>query len=309
MKKILERIGLGLITGLLFFVFEGKISVSASEIHTDDAMLLVTGYEVTNETITPGNDFTLTVKLSNFSKTEDAKNVFVVVSNPDGVAPKYGTVSQTYIESVGAGEETEVSFQYNSWANIQADALNFNVNVYDGESSSVTQLRVPVGRLVDFDVDDVTVPLEYATNRTEYVSARIMNLGNKGVSNVTMVARCNGQDVASTSIGTMSAGTAKTQSVSVTFDEKGTYSFDLVLTYVSGDGTSKEYTIFSDKITVREESGNSVSQSKPVENTDETEEQDLELKTQTQSIVVICVSGILLIAVCCIILLLLQKRK
>lgn len=309
MKKILERIGLGLITGLLFLAFHGKISVCASEIPANDTMLLVTGYEVTNETITPGNDFTLTVKLSNLSKNVDAKNVFVVVFNPDGVAPKYGTVSQTYIEALDAGKETEVSFPYNSWETIQADALNFSVNVYDGTSSSVTQLRVPVGRLVDFDVDDVTVPVEYEANRTEYVSARIMNLGNKGVSNVAMVARSNGKEIASTSIGTMSAGTAKTQSVSVTFEEEGTYSFELVLTYVSGDGTSKEYTIFSDKVTVREKSEDLVSQSEPVEKMDDTEGQDIKLKTQTQSIVVVCVSGILLIAVCCIILLLLQKRK
>lgn len=312
MKNKVGRAGVCFIVAMISFFFTGKMNVIAAENTSvnNTSMLYVTGYEVTNETIIPGKDFTLTIKLGNFSKGVDAKNVFVSVNNPDGVTPEYGTVSQTYVETVSAGEEVEVAFKYNSWTTIQADVLNFNVNISDGLTYNTAQLRIPVGRITDFDVDDVTLPVIYEENKTEYVSAKIVNLDNAGVSNVTMVVRCNGEDIASTNIGTMSAGKTKTQSVSVTFEKAGAYSLELVLTYVDGEGNNKEYTIASESVKVIESMQQSDEQSITSEQVEQIVQQSVPQKeSQTQRIIVICVSGILLIAVCCIILLLLQKRK
>ena len=310
MKSRIGRIGLSLCAAVIILIFTGEMHAMAAKNETEQCLIYVTGYEVSNETIIPGEDFTLTLKLANFSKTMDAYNVFVSVNNPEGVTPVYGTVSQTYLETVAAGEEVQVTFDYNSWTSIQAVALNFNVNLYDGTTAGTTQLRIPVGRISDFDVEDITVPLVYEENKTEYVSARIVNMDSKGVTNVVMVVRCNGEDIASTGIGTMSAGKTKTQSVSVTFAKAGNYALDLVLTYVDGDGNSKEYTVASESVKVVAENKQPIEQGAISEEANQAVQQSVtQQESRTERIIVICVSGILLIAISCILLLLIQKRK
>lgn len=311
MKCVIYKLITCLISVGILSVLAGSMTVSASQnggLVAEE--LYVIGYEVTNETITPGSDFTLTVKLQNFSPVATAQRAIVVINNPEGVIPEYGTVSQAYLENIGPGDSVEVSFKYNTNTSIEAKSLNFTVNITSEAFWGTTQLRIPVGRMVDFETADVFIPETLILNKTEYLSAMIENLGSMGVSNVVMIARCDGEDIASSNIGTIAAGTIKTQSLSVVLQEEGQHTLELVLTYTNSDGENKEYVIASDIITVSKD----IEEIGQTSDLTETENQ-IGQSSNTQnsignnSIIIICICGILLIVVCCIILLLLYRRK
>lgn len=310
MKKLIKNMVLSLVAVVVMTVSAGNFTVSAAAGRAEAALLYVTGYEVTNESITPGSDFTLTVKLENFSSSVTARNVIVVITNPVGVAPEYGTVSQAYVKSVGPGDTTEVSFRYTAEATIQATQLNFTAYVTSDSFTTNAEMRIPVGRAVDFEVVDCILPEKIAVNKTEYVSAMIENLGSTGVSNVVMVVRCDGEVMASANIGTMSAGTSKTQSVGISFAEEGQHTLELLLTYTNSDGMNKEYVISSNILkVVAEETKSDAYGEQTVAADDANQTQNTQSGIGVGNIIMVCISGLLLISVCCVILLLIYRRK
>lgn len=271
------------------------------------AQLYVVGYEVTNETIIPGNDFALKVKVKNQSKDVTVKDIVVVMTDPIGVIPEYGKVGTAVIESLAPGSTEEIWFRYSSESNIKTSDLNFGVSVYYDNMSISAQIRIPVGRLTDFGVENVIMPEQLVVGKAGYASAMIENLEETGVSNVVMVARCNGENIASANIGTISAKTYKTQSVGLMFKEEGQYVVDLLITYTNGDGESKEYMISTSIVEV-------VAEEEDIDNPEgenmipvETPEQEPE--QGSSNILLLSISGVLLIGLCCVILILLYRRK
>lgn len=311
MRNILKKLVIGLMSIGVLIILSDSMTVSASQkSFLESEKLLVTGYEVTNETITPGSDFTLTVKLHNFSTEITAKKVVVVINNPEGVIPDYGTVSQAYLEEIRPGESVEVSFQYNSDTTIEDTSLNFTVNISSANFNGSSQIRVPVGRMVDFDTTDVFIPDKLVVNKTEYLSVMVESLGNKGVSNVVMVARCDGKEIASSNIGTIAAGTTKTQSISVVFPEVGQHVLEIVLTYTNSDAENKEYLVTTTVVNIRDEDQlGKISDDTATSTNQGSQVSKMRSSISSNNIVLICICGILLIAVCCVILLLLYKRK
>lgn len=306
MKKRIRKMVMAVMLMTVMMSFHMKLTVSAAE----KSMLYVTGYEVTNETITPGSDFILTVKLQNFSATTDAEDIVVTVTNPEDVIPEYGTVSMAYIEKVRPEETEEITLKYSANANLEKTELNFTVSVVTSTATTSSQLRIPVGRVTDFTVDEYSVPQKMIVGKVGYASAQVENVGNKGVSNVVMVARCDGVDIGTANIGTIAARTFKTQYVSMTFDDAGRRAVDLVLTYTNAEGENKEYVISSSIINVVEEEQISIDSS--TQNIHQDEEGSSENVNQDRgygNIIVMSISGVLLIGVCCVILLLLYRRK
>lgn len=279
------------------------------------AQLYVVGYEVTNEIIVPGNDFALKVQIKNQSTDVTVKNVMVMVTNPNGVIPEYGKVGTAVVESIAPGSTEEVCFRYSSESTIKTSDLNFSVGVFYDNLSTSAQICIPVGKLTDIAVGNVSVPEQLEINQVGYASAMIENLDEKGVSNVVMVARCNGENIASASIGTISAKTQKTQTIGLMFDEAGQYAVDLLLTYTNGEGESKEYTISSGIVRVMAEdelvnNNNDVGNSQnPVVTPEPGDEPEPEPTTGVSNILLLSVSGVLLIGLCCVILILLYRRK
>lgn len=279
------------------------------------AQLYVAGYEVTNEIIVPGNDFALKVQVKNQSEDVTVKNVMVAITNPNGVVPEYGKVGTAVIDTLKPGSVEEVCFRYSSDTNIKASELNFGVSVFYDNLSTSAQVRIPVGKITDIVVENASMPEQLEAGKVGYASAVIENMEDKGVSNVVMVARCNGENIASANIGTISAKTQKTQTIGLVFDKEGQYAVDLLLTYTNGDGENKEYTISSGIIQVVDENefvdnideGQINPEDKPEPGEDLTSEP--EPATGINNILLLCVSGVLLIGLCCVILILLYRRK
>lgn len=269
--------------------------------------LSVVGYEVSNGLIIPGNDFALKVKIKNQSTEVTAENIEVMIADPNGVIPEYGKVGSTFIESIAPGAIEEICFRYSSDTTIKTSNVSFNVGVLYNELSTSAQIRVPTGRMTDVSVDRVSMPDQLLIGKTGYASAMIENLEETEVSNVIMVARCNGKDIASAKIGTMSAKTYKTQAVSLMFEEEGQYAVDLLLTYTNGEGENKEYVISSGFIQV-------VDEEKVKDNNNDSSFLPVDVPSAEQSngvsrVLLLSISGVLLIILCCVVLILLYRRK
>lgn len=274
------------------------------------ANLYVAGYEVTNETVIPGNDFALMVQIKNQSQDVTVKNVMVTITNPTGVIPEYGKVGTAVIESLAPGATEEVCFRYSSESGIKTSDLNFGVGVFYDNLSTSAQIRIPVGKITDFGIEKVSMPEKLMIGKAGYASAVIENLEEKGVSNVIMVARCNGKEIASANIGTLSAKTRKTQSVSLEFKEAGQYAVDLVLTYTNGEGEHKEFMISSSIVQVVSEEDFIGDETETPVSTDIPQAgSERGAKQKISNIVLLSISGVLLIGLCCVILILLYRRK
>ena len=271
------------------------------------AQLYVAGYELTNTTVVPGNDFTLKVQIKNQSTDVTAKNVLVMITNPTGVIPEYGKVGTVVIDALAPGSTEEVSFRYSSDSSIKTSDLNFSVGVFYDNFSTSAQIRVPVGKMTDFGVEKSSMPEQLLVGKVGYANAVIENLEDTGVSNVVMVARCKGEDIATANIGTISARTVKTQSLSFGFEEAGQYAMDLLLTYTNGEGQNKEFLIASSIVEVVEEEelikDNDEGDTKPIDIPEPEQEKGV------NNILLLSVSGVLLIGLCCVILILLYRRK
>ena len=145
MKTVLTGIRNILLFSLVCCITFLGFPVKANAINLESSpYIMLESYEVSNEKIVPGEDFTLTLTLKNYSVSATAKNVLVDISNPAGIAPVYGTVSQTWVEEMGPGETATVSFDYTSSVDITGDYLDFYITMV-GEVTNYITLRAPVG--------------------------------------------------------------------------------------------------------------------------------------------------------------------
>ena len=313
MSKLVRRILLGISAMMVVAALAlstpadaAKTGQSTVEKSEEESLLYVTDYSVTNETIIPGKEFTLKMTLKNFSSKVAANDIIVMIDNPDGVVPEYGSVSVEYIDTLAPKATKTLKFNYNADSEIEASELNYIVYTSSDSYNTSTPVRIAVGREGDVVVEEFTAPEKYEVGKTDYISALIENVSGKEVNNVVMVAKCDDAEVASATIGTMPIGVSKTQYVSVTFDEPGQHSYEVLLRYTDGEGVNKEFSIGSGMLTVSESNASGDAAVKPA---DTSTEQTMQNTFGASNIVIMCTIGVLMIAVCCVILILLYRRK
>lgn len=204
-------------------------TIKAAEM-VDLPYIVIEGYELTNEKVIPGEDFTLSIKLRNTSKKVTAMDVIVNITNPTGVLPVYGTVSQVLIDSMAPGEVKEVSFEYTSMVELVGDYLDFYVST-SGTTYTNVVLRVPMGVDSPFTILASGIPTEmYAEEiASAYVSFKV--LGDENVRNVSLELQVDGEAITRSSVGTLTPGITRTQSLSPMISTPGMYEAKLVLYY------------------------------------------------------------------------------
>lgn len=255
MNKVI-KFGLAAICLLTMLCLE-PAKVWADEVTTmteeegKDPFIVVERYELSHERIIPGNGFTLTLHLKNLSDTRSARQVLLDIANPKGVAPVYGTVSQVYLGDLGPGESRAVSFDYDSWTSITTETLDFSVAIVsDGNANGLT-LRVPAGMDSIFHVMAVNGPSTVYVDETASVSLNFRVLGEENVSDVVLRMDCDGETMATSQVGNLSAGTTKTQSISFQMLKTGKYTTDFYMEYVGADGQSESEFIATKVIEVK----------------------------------------------------------
>ena len=274
----------------------------------DTAIVTVDEYQISNDKIVPGEDFTLTLTLKNYSKYTAANNVVVDISFPNGVAPVYGTVAQGYIDTIKANGSETISFSFNSFTTIDpdADTLDFSVFISADQMSNSIVLRVPCGSDAPFSIVSTSIPSEAAVSENVEASITFKVLGNENVSNMSLVITVDNIERTSSYIGIMTYGATKTQTSSVAFDEPGVYEIGLELVYTDASGITQHILASSSTITVSE----SGSSSNTISNGDNSNNQsDSQTNNGSNTLMIMGVSGVLIVLICFIIVILVYRKK
>lgn len=222
--------GIILLGGLLGCGNVANATGTSTTVVGDLPYIVLDKYTLTNEKIIPGQEFTLTLYLKNRSKTQTAYDVVVDIDNPGGVLPIYGTVSQAIIAEIEPGEITEVSFTYSSLEELITDYLDFSIALSGTVANWVT-LRAPVGTDSPFNILGVAIPSEMYTGEVASTSVSFRVLGDENVRDVYLELLMDGEVVGKSSLGILTPGVTRTQSISPIVNVPGTYETQLVMYY------------------------------------------------------------------------------
>lgn len=213
--------------------------------------IVVEKYSITDGNIIPGKAFTLTLTLKNYGQA-DANGLILNVSNPRGVAPVYGTVSQLCLGDIKAGEEREVQIAYDAFTSIAYECLDFEVAVASSTYTNYVVLTIPVSTDLPFSVTGNNGPDHVAAYQKATFSASFKVIGSESISGVSCMLCVDGQPVSENNIGVLSPGTVKTQNMSTQFEIPGMYHVEQVLTFIDENGIVRSMTINDASITVTE---------------------------------------------------------
>lgn len=303
MKTVLTGIRNMLLFSLVCCIAFLEFPVKANAINLESSpYIMLESYEISNEKIVPGEDFTLTLTLKNYSVSATAKNVLVDISNPAGIAPVYGTVSQTWVEEMGPGETATVSFDYTSSMDITGDYLDFYITMV-GEVTNYITLRAPVGSDSPFSVLAVSIPEQLGVNSISSASVSFRVLGDENVRNVAMEFILNGESVSKSSIGILTAGTTRTQSISVTGFAPGQFNAELILYYDDETDQTQSVVVGSAIVDVINDIETDVVQEETTEIVDANDD------SRSDDIVLLGVGGILILGIFTVVLLIARKKK
>lgn len=303
MKTVLTGIRNILLFSLVCCITFLGFPVKANAINLESSpYIMLESYEISNEKIVPGEDFTLTLTLKNYSVSATAKNVLVDISNPAGIAPAYGTVSQTWVEEMGPGETATVSFDYTSSVDITGDYLDFYITMV-GEVTNYITLRAPVGSDSPFSVLAVSIPEQLGVKSISSASVSFRVLGDENVRNVAMEFILNGESVSKSSIGILTAGTTRTQSISVTGFAPGQFNAELILYYDDETDQTQSVVVGSAIVDVINDIETDVVQEETTEIVDANDD------SRSDDIVLLGVGGILILGIFTVVLLIARKKK
>ena len=247
-----------------------KENVHATEVE-GLPIIVIEKYQVTNDKIVPGENTTLTLFLKNCSKTIDATDVIVDISNPQGILPVYGTVSQVYIDKIAAGSTKEINIEYLAEKSLDTTFVDFSITmVVNSMAANYVSLRVPAGMDVPVKVISEKFPESVMVNENVTASLTFEVLGDENVKNVAHVLSVGGENIAGATIGTVTPGTTRTQNTMVSFDEPGEYLVEIAIEYMDKTEQIQTYVVGTKRVSVFEsdKDGNLV----PFDNNDSQDE-------------------------------------
>lgn len=267
----------------------------------NDPYVYVESYAISHDRIIPGDTFSLTLNLKNYSESRTAHEVMITIENPKGVAPVYGTVSQVYLGDIAPLESREVVFEYDSWTTLTGETLDFVIRLVSVSNENNVTLRVPAGTESLFSIMDFNMASEIYENDITTASLSFKVLGNKNVGNIELRTECDGTTVGSSQVGNVNAGVTKTQSISFKFEEAGEYVIDFYLDYVGEDGVRETEFLGSKQITVEKavESEEPAFSDSPV----------VEQTENSESVTILVLGGLLILAIFGVAVAIMKKKR
>lgn len=267
----------------------------------NDPYVYVESYAISHDRIIPGDTFSLTLNLKNYSESRTAHEVMITIENPKGVAPVYGTVSQVYLGDIAPLESREVVFEYDSWTTLTGETLDFVIRLVSISNENKVTLRVPAGTESLFGIMDFNMASEIYENDITTASLSFKVLGNKNVGNIELRTECNGTTIGSSQVGNVNAGVTKTQSISFKFEEAGEYVIDFYLDYVGEDGVRETEFLGSKQITVEKaaESEEPAFSDSPV----------VEQPENSENVTILVLGGLLILAIFGVAVAIMKKKR
>lgn len=280
------------------------IQPSVEQEEPDSQHIFLERYELTDEKVIPGNDFTLKLFLKN-AGTKDADCVIVDVLNSKGVMPIYGTISQAVI-SVSAGETAQVVFDYHALERIDSPVLDFQVSIREGALQNAANMRVPVGTKSPFNIIATFVPARVMVGENVNCSITFKNLGKQTADHVRARMDVNGSPVLTSEVGNLPQEMTKTQSLFTTFQEPGKYVIELYLDYRDQAGEENSVLVGTSLLEVYENRGSTIN---PGDSSQIQEEISNQMNNQFDNTKVLIISGVLIVVIFLIIVFLMKKKK
>lgn len=280
---------------------EAEVALSPEQLE-EAPFIVVERYELSHERIVPGMGFTLTLHIKNNSVYRTVQQVLLDVSNPVGVTPVYGTVTQLYLGDMKPGESRVVTFEYDAWTSIVSEALSFNVSLAAAGKTNRVEIRVPTGLDNIFHVMAVNgTNMVYVGDKTS-VSLNFRVLGDENVSNVVLRVDCDGETVGTSQVGSLIAGTTKTQSVSFQMSRVGSYTAEFYMEYLGVDGQTKSEFLGTKEFEVKQVESENPSTTLPGEPMEEPE-------PDNTNAFILALSGVLILLIFIVSAIILKKKR
>lgn len=205
-----------------FFQTIGKNGeTETTEGNVSTPRLIVSGFTTNPETVKAGTDFTLTLHITNTSKTTTVKNIVFDLQAPtegkdessEGAAflPKSGS-SVIFVDSIAAGATKDVSIDMNSRADLSQKPYVISVNMnYEDSSANAysadTSVSIPVKQEAKFDISSLEVmPSSINVGGESNVMFSINNTGKTMLYNVTVTFQGKSISGGDTFIGNIEIG-------------------------------------------------------------------------------------------------------
>lgn len=221
--------------------------------------IIVSGCSANVEQIEPGTDVTFSVSLRNTSKDVPVYNMKVTYESASGELLPMETTNSKYINSLGAGASTGLSFSMHIPKDISSFSQRIIINMeYEDEDtmsySSSESVFINIFRPLGFHADNPVVPEKVESGTTATITMNMFNTGKAPIYNVRCKLECRGFLESGTYyIGNIDPESSVTATLMPTASNRnygplgdpntakyGTVLGKIVITYEDEDGT--EYT-------------------------------------------------------------------
>lgn len=223
------------------------LSISAKA-YAATPRLMVTDYSVVGDSVVGGKEFDLKIILTNTATKTAVKNIKVTIATANGEMLPVEGAGTAYIESMAANTEEELTFKMKAVKGLEEKSYKMTIKT-EYESTSGMEYAVedsiflPVTMEQRLMVTDVYVAgNDIHIGEDVEVTAKVSNLGEGSLYNVTVELYGEGIDSMNTYLGNIESGKSGnvdiiTTASEVTNDNSKAY---LKIIYEDVDGNKKE---------------------------------------------------------------------
>lgn len=226
--------------------------------------LFITGYDISTDSISAGEDFKLTVNFKNTSKTEDIENVIMTYSLPAGMALAKASTN-FYFPKVAKDSTASQTVTITSDGSLMDGLQNIGIAFsyeYKNESEVYTQgsdsetLSVKVGATAGeeqddrFEISSIDLPDMVYLGQEEYITINLINKGSKALNNVS--AKINSENISNNGyneyLGQVAANSKGEIELVINPSTAGDIIGTITVSYEHEDGTvvetTRDFTVF-----------------------------------------------------------------
>ena len=204
--------------------------------------IIVSNYSYGADSVTAGEDFTLTLTLKNTSKEYDLDNIVMNIT-PQGVFSVASSSNTLYLEKIAKGGSVTKSIDIKAGMTKLTDDDDSNtINLsfkfqyeandkrFDGSSSE--SITIPVDYPDRFELGTLEYWDQTYVGEEVYVYLPMVNKGRSSVYNLTATLQGDMSNAGQSQyVGNLSAGTENGADFSMRFDEPGEKECEIVVTY------------------------------------------------------------------------------
>lgn len=211
--------------------------------------VMVTGYTTDVKKIVPNGTFKLTLQIKN-NAGKTVQNVKFTLSTANGEFLPVSGASTAFVNSIGAGQTVNLSFEMKAAAGLGARSYPVTVKAEYEDSNADSyntsdNVSIPVTLKDRISLTDVTPPDMLSVGGTADVTFSINNLGAGPLNNVTVSCKGDGIECEESFVGNIASGATGYATASLTGTEMTSEDSDgeceLLVRYENASGESKTY--------------------------------------------------------------------